>query len=135
MLIARINRTTAKVCVNVHSMCEANELLWDGKTMKAVLHITRAGCGPRIIQRTVTENCCTRTEVEVLPTKTWIYPTFDIDANGRTCFYFDKKFLTADAGRYDADITVQGQSIAKFQLDLTRQVAVDSIAIEPECAR
>jgi hypothetical protein len=97
------------------------------------IRITRKGCPVGPVQEVEEDNCTvTARWVEPSPPAV-IYPAFEIDAEGRTVFYFDDKLWNMEPGRYEGEVLIGGYGTgAIIDIDLCNlPLTVAGAAITP----
>lgn len=135
MLVVRIGPGSSKVCVALADVCGRPVYAWGcagcGEGIKAYIEVQRVGC-PTPAPTPTRQWCgCGYEEsdsTETPSSSTVIrYDAFDIDSEGRTCFYLDGKLLTAARGRYDAKLYACGEFVGTFQFHLDSRARLTEI--------
>jgi len=133
-LIIRVDRTqTAQTCVKLETLCgrQLIPIVRDecGRArLDAYIIVRRAGC--RDIKPAVKVWCGCR-YIEVEPEKDMSpaikYKGWELDEEGRVCFYWDDLMLEQKNGRYDVELFVCDEQSAHFQIDLRSKVRVTEV--------
>ena len=145
-IIARVQRDTATLCVDLVDMCDRACRFWDCcRESCATLVISRAGCPQPEQPKYEWDKCkCTMVKIEPdepeHPKGTVEYPLFSLDyATGGGCFYLDDLFLSQKPGRYDAKVFMQdddecgSKKVLKgeFQIELQDKTRVRRVRTTP----
>ncbi|KDR37024.1 hypothetical protein BG57_09880 [Caballeronia grimmiae] len=98
------------------------------------VRIRRAGCYEEPQPKMIWDGCCyiSCETPEPCPAKTLEYKVFDIDAEGRMSFYWDKLLYTQPPGRYEALVHDHAkQPVFAFGIQLcTDPIVVEQVTCE-----
>jgi len=120
-MIVKVTGETVKTCLRVRERGCATP---PKNCLKWRVRVQRVGCPPPPAQQYNCQDSCSALGPAMLSTLPQVsptieYPAFDIDDEGRVCFYWDDKLLESLPGRYRAEILdEQLRHIATFEIDL-----------------
>lgn len=134
MMIIRVDpKRTAKTCVKLVDLCGAQVIPMtdDGcgdLKLDAHCDVYRAGCHETRPRQRVWCQCRYVEQDEPEETRQGVrYPAFELDQDGRLCFYWDQLLLGQQAGRYDVEIYIKADKVSAFQIDLRSAIRVEEI--------
>ena len=127
MRIVRLCEDTPKMALRiVQPGCDGRQLI----DMGVEIQISPVQCEePQ--ERIVMDVCLNVVDIIKREVPTLTYPAFEIDAEGRIVFYFDKRLWSQPAGRYRARVLIGGCcSKTTIDIDLcNRPVVIEQVAV------
>jgi hypothetical protein len=139
--IVPVCTNTIKTCIGLRGVCRACADPPDARDVHDwFVRIRRAGCYEEPQPRMIWDGCCyiRCEEPPPCPVKTLEYKVFDIDANGRMCFYWDRLLYSQPPGRYEAVVHDRDKHpVFAFGIQLCADpLIVEQVtceAAQPEC--
>lgn len=134
--IIRVDRRhTAQTCVLLVDLCNRQVIpMCDddcGKLkLDAYVIVTRVGCcEPEPEPKRVWCGCryIEPEEPEPMQPAGVQYPAFELDENGRVCFYWDELLFEQPDGRYDVAVFISNEQVTSFQIDLKHNVRIQDV--------
>lgn len=133
-LIIRVDpRRTVQTCIRLADLCGQQVIPIDydpcGRpTLDAYVIVNRAGCKPVAPPKRIWCGCSYREEPVPDPEPSGVrYAAWEMDDEGRVCFYWDNLLLDSPPGRYDAVIHVKDKPVAQFQIDLRHRIHITEV--------
>lgn len=132
-LIIRVDPArTAQTCIKLESLCGERVIPMTSDhcgrpQLDAYALVQRAGCREKPKPKRIWCGC-SYTEIPGDPVFDGVrYPAWELDDQGRVCFYWDHLLLDEKPGRYDVAIHIADAQAAAFQIDLKSGVRITEV--------
>ena len=135
-LIIRVDPArTVKTCLRLANLCgeQVIPIVTDAcgrPALDTYVVVSRSGCKPVPQPRRVWCGCNYLELPEPEPEPSgYQYDGWELDPDGRVCFYWDHLLLESEPGRYDVDLFRgdPGVRVASFQIDLRRGLRIAEV--------